>query len=103
MLEDTNSLDAAHFYLVQRESSFVSVFHSRSVKCSCVFPGGSFRHFLWQIARELQGPLLNILVPSSNNSFRGKCILQPGPFTLSEERLIIFLGQVSRRRDKEGI
>ena len=58
------------------------------------FPGGSFRHFLWQIAKELQGPLLNILVPSSNTSIRGKCILQPGPFTLSEERLIIFLGQV---------
>ena len=56
--------------------------------------GGSFRHFLWQIARELQGPLLNILVPSSSSNFRGKCILQPGSFTLSEERLIIFLGQV---------
>lgn len=57
--------------------------------------GGSFRHFLWKIAREVQHPVLNILVPCTGASSRGRCLMKPGPLTISEERLITFFGQVS--------
>lgn len=62
-----------------------------------LFLGGSFRHFLSQIAKELSSPLLNLLIPcasSSGSRNKGKCVLKPGPMTYSEERLLEFLGQV---------
>lgn len=29
----------------------------------CVSPGGSFRHFLWQVCKELQSSALSLLLP----------------------------------------
>ncbi|XP_052243277.1 probable E3 ubiquitin-protein ligase HECTD4 isoform X2 [Dreissena polymorpha] len=55
---------------------------------------GSFRHFLWKMAREIQDPSVSLLVPCSSTSYRGRCILRPGPLTVSEENLITFLGQL---------
>jgi len=59
--------------------------------------GGSFRHFLWQIVKELQSPLLPILMacPSSAAGInKGKYILVPGPLTFPEEKLLQFFGQL---------
>ena len=59
--------------------------------------GGSFRHFLWQVIRELQSPLLPILIqcPSSASGInKGKHILTTGPMTYSEEKLLFFFGHV---------
>jgi hypothetical protein len=58
---------------------------------------GSFRHFLWQVVRELQSPLLPILVqcPSSSAGInKGKHILMTGPLAYSEEKLLEFFGQL---------
>ncbi|KAJ8312853.1 hypothetical protein KUTeg_010226 [Tegillarca granosa] len=55
---------------------------------------GSFRQFLWQIARELQGPHLKMLIPCNNTSNKGKCLLKPGHMTFSEEKLLHFFGQL---------
>ncbi|KAI8513246.1 putative E3 ubiquitin-protein ligase HTD4 [Branchiostoma belcheri] len=58
---------------------------------------GSFRHFLWQVCKELQGPILNLLMlcPSATaNRNKGKYILRPGPLTYGEEKLLEFLGQL---------
>lgn len=61
-----------------------------------VVVGGSFRHFLWQIARELQSPMLNLLVSSnSTGQTSGRWIIRPGRMTYAEEQLLRFLGQVS--------
>ena len=65
------------------------------------FPGGSFRHFLWQVARELEGSVLDLLMPcpsSASHKNRGKYILKPGPMTYSEEKLLQFLGQVRTKK-----
>lgn len=71
---------------------FTSVFIVIFVFC---YKGGSFRQFLWQIARELQGSHLKMLVPCNNTSNKGKCLLKPGNMTFSEEKLLHFFGQVS--------
>ena len=66
-----------------------------------VFLGGSFRHFLWQVARELEGCVLDLLMPcpsSASHKNRGKYILKPGPMTYSEEKLLQFLGQVRTKK-----
>ncbi|XP_059171920.1 probable E3 ubiquitin-protein ligase HECTD4 isoform X2 [Physella acuta] len=58
---------------------------------------GSFRHFLWQVARELQSPTLSLLLPcpSSAAGFnKGRLILKPGKMSYSEENLLIFVGQL---------
>jgi len=60
----------------------------------CGIAGGSFRHFLWKMAREIQEPTLGLLVPMSGPSNRGRCVLRPGPLTLPEQNLLTFLGQV---------
>ena len=65
------------------------------------FLGGSFRHFLWQVARELEGSVLDLLMPcpsSASHKNRGKYILKPGPMTYSEEKLLQFLGQVRTKK-----
>lgn len=64
---------------------------------TCYSLGGSFRHFLWQVVRELQSPLLPVLIqcPSSAAGInKGKHILMTGPMTYSEEKLLEFFGQV---------
>ncbi|ESO97623.1 hypothetical protein LOTGIDRAFT_228255 [Lottia gigantea] len=58
---------------------------------------GSFRHFLGQIAKEIQSSSLSFLVPcpsSSSGINRGKCFLKPGQMTYSEEKLLQFFGQI---------
>ena len=63
----------------------------------CYYPGGSFRHFLWQVARELESSVLNLLLlcPSAaSHKNKGKYILKPGPMTYAEEKLLQFFGQV---------
>ncbi|XP_070242159.1 probable E3 ubiquitin-protein ligase HECTD4 isoform X6 [Bos mutus] len=58
---------------------------------------GSFRHFLWQVCRELQSSSLSLLLlcPSSAvNKNKGKYILTPSPITYGEEQLLHFLGQL---------
>ncbi|XP_042636541.1 probable E3 ubiquitin-protein ligase HECTD4 [Orycteropus afer afer] len=58
---------------------------------------GSFRHFLWQVCKELQSSALSLLLlcPSSAvNKNKGKCILTPSPITYGEEQLLHFLGQL---------
>ncbi|XP_053376532.1 probable E3 ubiquitin-protein ligase HECTD4 [Mercenaria mercenaria] len=55
---------------------------------------GSFRHFLWKVAREIQDPILNILVPCTGANYRGRCLLKPGLLTVSEEKLVMFFGQL---------
>ncbi|XP_013780547.2 probable E3 ubiquitin-protein ligase HECTD4 [Limulus polyphemus] len=58
---------------------------------------GSFRHFLSQVARELQGPLLALLMPcpsSALNHNKGRYILRPGNMTFSEEQLLVAFGQL---------
>ncbi|XP_048583049.1 probable E3 ubiquitin-protein ligase HECTD4 isoform X2 [Nematostella vectensis] len=59
--------------------------------------GGSFRHFMWLMARELQSPLVDLLMPcpsAAANRNKGKFILKPGPMTYSDEKLLIFFGQL---------
>lgn len=58
---------------------------------------GSFRHFLWQVCKELQSSALSLLVPcpsSAANRNKGKHILTPGPITYTEEQLLHFFGQL---------
>ncbi|XP_030886513.1 probable E3 ubiquitin-protein ligase HECTD4 [Leptonychotes weddellii] len=58
---------------------------------------GSFRHFLWQVCKELQSSSLSLLLlcPSSAvNKNKGKYILTPSPITCGEEQLLHFLGQL---------
>uniref|UniRef100_G1PBB4 HECT domain E3 ubiquitin protein ligase 4 n=1 Tax=Myotis lucifugus TaxID=59463 RepID=G1PBB4_MYOLU len=57
----------------------------------------SFRHFLWQVCKELQSSSLSLLLlcPSSAvNKNKGKYILTPSPITYGEEQLLHFLGQL---------
>ena len=64
---------------------------------------GSFRHFLWQVARELESSVLQLFIaaPSAAAGLnKGKYILRPGPMTFAEEKLLIFLGQVTSRRSR---
>ena len=82
--------------------SYLSV-HVNSITCFFRFfflscQGGSFRHFLWQVVRELQSPLLPLLslCPSHSAGInKGKHILASGPMGYSEEKMLEFLGQVS--------
>ncbi|XP_026544984.1 probable E3 ubiquitin-protein ligase HECTD4 [Notechis scutatus] len=58
---------------------------------------GSFRHFLWQVCKELQSTLLSLLLlcPSSSvNKNKGKYILTPSPISYGEEQLLHFFGQL---------
>uniref|UniRef100_A0A803V3R6 HECT domain E3 ubiquitin protein ligase 4 n=1 Tax=Ficedula albicollis TaxID=59894 RepID=A0A803V3R6_FICAL len=82
-------------------------------------PGGSFRHFLWQVCKELQSSYLSLLLlcpssavnknkvtspgcqqaapqscPESPFSPQGKYILTPSPITYAEEQLLHFFGQL---------
>uniref|UniRef100_W5MLW8 HECT domain E3 ubiquitin protein ligase 4 n=1 Tax=Lepisosteus oculatus TaxID=7918 RepID=W5MLW8_LEPOC len=58
---------------------------------------GSFRHFLWQVCKELQSSALSLLLPcpsSAANRNKGKYILTPSPITYAEEQLLHFFGQL---------
>ncbi|KAG9487790.1 hypothetical protein GDO78_007527 [Eleutherodactylus coqui] len=58
---------------------------------------GSFRHFLWQVCKELQSSSLSLLLlcPSSAvNKNKGKYLLTPSPITYAEEQLLHFFGQL---------
>ncbi|KAL8604631.1 hypothetical protein ACOMHN_013411 [Nucella lapillus] len=58
---------------------------------------GSFRQFLWQVARELQGSTLGLLLPapsSATGAAKGRSLFRPGNMTFSEENLLIFIGQL---------
>ncbi|XP_050780208.1 probable E3 ubiquitin-protein ligase HECTD4 isoform X3 [Gopherus flavomarginatus] len=58
---------------------------------------GSFRHFLWQVCKELQSSSLSLLLlcPSSAvNKNKGKYILTPSPITYAEEQLLHFFGHL---------
>ena len=46
------------------DSKLCNVFKS----CSHVLIGGSFRHFMWHMARELQGPHLGLLIPCPSSA-----------------------------------
>ena len=65
--------------------------------------GGSFRHFLWQVVRELQSSMLPLLLPCPSSSIavnQGKYILAPGPISYAEEKLLQFFGQVSNQHSR---
>uniref|UniRef100_A0A8B9YQS4 HECT domain E3 ubiquitin protein ligase 4 n=1 Tax=Bos mutus grunniens TaxID=30521 RepID=A0A8B9YQS4_BOSMU len=58
---------------------------------------GSFRHFLWQVCRELQSSSLSLLLlcPSSAvNKNKVRLHPDPSPITYGEEQLLHFLGQL---------
>ncbi|KAF6729287.1 putative E3 ubiquitin-protein ligase HECTD4 [Oryzias melastigma] len=58
---------------------------------------GSFRHFLWQVCKELQSSALSLLLPcpsASANRNKGKYILTPCPISYAEEQLLHFFGQL---------
>ncbi|KAI1901157.1 hypothetical protein AGOR_G00057300 [Albula goreensis] len=58
---------------------------------------GSFRHFLWQVCKELQSSALSLLLPcpsAAANRNKGKYILTPSPISYAEEQLLHFLGQL---------
>ncbi|XP_062874264.1 probable E3 ubiquitin-protein ligase HECTD4 isoform X2 [Trichomycterus rosablanca] len=58
---------------------------------------GSFRHFLWQVCKELQSSALSLLLPcpsSPNNRNKGKYILTPCFISYAEEQLLHFFGQL---------
>uniref|UniRef100_A0AAY5EB62 HECT domain-containing protein n=1 Tax=Electrophorus electricus TaxID=8005 RepID=A0AAY5EB62_ELEEL len=58
---------------------------------------GSFRHFLWQVCKELQSSALSLLLlcPSAAaNHNKGKYILTPCPISYAEEQLLHFFGQL---------
>ncbi|XP_026795565.1 probable E3 ubiquitin-protein ligase HECTD4 isoform X2 [Pangasianodon hypophthalmus] len=58
---------------------------------------GSFRHFLWQVCKELQSSILSLLLPcpsSASNRSKGKYILTSCPITYAEEQLLHFFGQL---------
>ncbi|XP_051557544.1 probable E3 ubiquitin-protein ligase HECTD4 [Myxocyprinus asiaticus] len=58
---------------------------------------GSFRHFLWQVCKELQSSALSLLLPcpsAAANRNKGKYILTPCPITYAEEQLLHFFGQL---------
>ncbi|MBN3309272.1 HECD4 ligase, partial [Amia calva] len=58
---------------------------------------GSFRHFLWQVCKELQSSALSLLLPcpsSAANRNKGKYILTPSPISYAEEQLLHFFGQL---------
>ena len=62
-----------------------------------IYPGGSFRHFLGEVTRELHGDRLRLLMPCPSSAVdknRGRYILRPDPMTYPEEKLLIFFGQV---------
>ncbi|KAK3804042.1 hypothetical protein RRG08_062412 [Elysia crispata] len=62
---------------------------------------GSFRHYLWQLAKELQSSALSLLMACPGSSAaggsagsKGRLILKPGKMTYPEENLLIFVGQL---------
>uniref|UniRef100_A0A8C1RQA0 HECT domain E3 ubiquitin protein ligase 4 n=1 Tax=Cyprinus carpio TaxID=7962 RepID=A0A8C1RQA0_CYPCA len=58
---------------------------------------GSFRHFLWQVCKELQSSALSLLLPcpsAAANRNKGKFVLTPCPITYAEEQLLNFFGQL---------
>uniref|UniRef100_H3CH09 HECT domain-containing protein n=1 Tax=Tetraodon nigroviridis TaxID=99883 RepID=H3CH09_TETNG len=58
---------------------------------------GSFRHFLWQVCKELQSSVLSLLLPcpsAAANRNKGKYILTPCPISYAEEQLLHFFGQL---------
>uniref|UniRef100_A0A6Q2ZID3 HECT domain-containing protein n=1 Tax=Esox lucius TaxID=8010 RepID=A0A6Q2ZID3_ESOLU len=58
---------------------------------------GSFRHFLWQVCKELQSSALSLLLPcpsAAANRNKGKYILTPSPISYAEEQLLHFFGQL---------
>ncbi|XP_056457694.1 probable E3 ubiquitin-protein ligase HECTD4 isoform X1 [Gadus chalcogrammus] len=58
---------------------------------------GSFRHFLWQVCKELQSSALSLLLPcpsAAANRNKGKYILTPCPISYADEQLLHFLGQL---------
>nr|KAG5713128.1 hypothetical protein BaRGS_007655 [Batillaria attramentaria] len=68
--------------------------------------GGSFRQFLWQVAKELQGSTLGLLLPApsaASGVSKGKSLFKPGPMTYSEENLLLFLGQVETESELQAL
>ncbi|XP_062371736.1 probable E3 ubiquitin-protein ligase HECTD4 isoform X2 [Sardina pilchardus] len=58
---------------------------------------GSFRHFLWQVCKELQSSALSLLLPcpsAAANRNKGKFILTPCPISYAEEQLLHLFGQL---------
>ncbi|GFR88453.1 HECT domain containing E3 ubiquitin protein ligase 4 [Elysia marginata] len=62
---------------------------------------GSFRHYLWQVAKELQSSAVSLLMacPGSGATgggvgSKGRLILKPGKMTYPEENLLVFVGQL---------
>ncbi|CAG5121382.1 unnamed protein product, partial [Candidula unifasciata] len=54
---------------------------------------GSFRHYLWQVARELQSSALGLLLSCPSSAMgvnKGRLLLKPGKMTYSEENLLLF-------------
>ena len=49
------------------------------------------------MARELESDILDLFIPTPSavsQKNKGKYILKPGPMTFSEERLLVFIGQL---------
>lgn len=62
---------------------------------------GSFRHYLWQVAKELQSSSVSLLMACPGSSAaggsqgsKGRLILKPGKMTYPEENLLVFVGQL---------
>uniref|UniRef100_A0A2C9KB19 HECT domain-containing protein n=1 Tax=Biomphalaria glabrata TaxID=6526 RepID=A0A2C9KB19_BIOGL len=83
--------------LLTRGSDMLLMLDKSKVISSSFTPGGSFRHYLWQVARELTSPSLSLLLPCPSSSAginKGRLLLKPGKMTYSEENLLLFIGQL---------
>jgi len=65
---------------------------------------GSFRQFLHRVIEELHGSSLPLVVPyMGNGSFKGMYLLKPGPLTILEEKLLVFMGQLLGIAVRSGV
>ena len=65
---------------------------------------GSFRQFLHRVIEELHGSSLPLVVPyMGNGSFKGMYLIKPGPLTILEEKLLVFMGQLLGIAVRSGV
>lgn len=95
----TNSRDGMHRGGSYQELVSWALCHQHyDVVDDVAVEGGSFRHFLWHVAKELEYGQLDILVPSPSAlgyKSSAKYLLSSDNLTFSEEKIYQFFGQVS--------
>ena len=65
---------------------------------------GSFRQFLHRVIEELHGSSLPLVIPyMGNGSFKGMYLIRPGPLTILEEKLLVFMGQLLGIAVRSGV